>query len=354
MEMAGKAFLVLENGMTFEGKFFGAEQQVSGELVFTTEMVGYLETSTDPNYHGQIVLQTFPLIGNYGVIEDDFLSDAGPSAYIVKYPCQDPSNFRSEGSLDTFLKRRNITGLYDVDTRAIAKIVRDNGTIYGMIACGVQGEPPGFVGGKADNLVAAVSTKEVTMFKAEGSSKGTVVIIDFGLNVRLKNQLLQRGYDVAVFPYNTAPNVILAKSCVGIILSDGPGDPTDNKQVIANIKSLLSSKIPMLGVGLGHQLLALANGFRTEKLKGGHRGANQGVKCILSGKVHTTRQNHGYAVVSTSINKKIAIESYINVNDKTCEGIEYKATPSFSVQFDIEGKMFVFDKFEKVISGGNQ
>jgi len=351
--MAGKAFLVLENGMAFEGKFFGAAQAVSGELVFTTEMMGYLETLTDPNYHGQIVLQTFPLIGNYGVIAEDFLSGAGPAAYIVKHPCQDPSNFRSEGLLDTFLKERNITGLYDVDTRAIAKVVRDNGTIYGMIACDVNGEAPTFVGGVTNNLVASVSTKKIERFRAGNGSKGCVAIMDFGLNIRLKNELLQRGYDVVVFPHDTLADDIIAEKCCGLVLSDGPGNPADNANIVVTIKKLLESKIPMLGVGLGHQLLALAHGFRTEKLKCGHRGANQGVKCLESGKVHTTRQNHGYAVVSISINKQTASEVYINVNDKSCEGIEYKTTPAFSVQFDAVGKAFVFDKFEKLTKGGN-
>jgi len=352
--MAEKAFLVLENGMTFEGKFFGATQAVSGEIVFTTEMVGYLETLTDPNYYGQIVLQTFPLIGNYGVIEEDFLSKTGPAAYIVKYPCQDPSNFRSEGSLDTFLKKRNITGIYDVDTRAIAKVVRDNGTIYGMIARDVQGEPPGFVGGKLDSFVAAVSTKKIERFKAENSNNSTIAIMDFGLNMRLKNEFLRRGCDVVVFPHDTTADVVAMEKCCGVVLSDGPGDPVDNVQVVENIKQMLGHEVPVLGVGLGHQLLALANGFRTEKMKCGHRGANQGVKDMKSGKVHMTRQNHGYAVVSTSINKKVAAEIFINVNDKSCEGIEYKVTPAFSVQFDPDGKKFVFDKFESMIrKGGN-
>jgi len=352
--MSDKAYLVLENGMSFEGTAFGAAGQASGELVFTTEMMGYLEALTDPNYHGQIVLQTFPLVGNYGVISEDFLSDSGPAAYIVKHPCQDPSNFRSEGELDTFLRKRGIPGLYGVDTRAIAKIVRDSGTIYGMIAPAKNGGAPAFAATKSADLVADVSAKKVEKFKAEKSGGKTVAVLDFGLNTRHRDALVKRGFDVTVFPHDTAADAILAEKPAGILISDGPGNPEDNAKAVGTVKKLAQSKTPILGVGLGHQLLALSQGFRVEKLKCGHRGASQGVKNLDDGKVYITRQNHGYVVVSNSINKKLAEESFINVNDKTCEGIEYKTIPAFSVQFDPYVSGFVFDKFAQQIKGGSK
>jgi len=358
MKMADKAYLVLENGMVFEGTLFGAvpgSDGVSGELVFTTEMMGYLEALSDPNYHGQIVLQTFPLVGNYGVITDDLISDFGPAAYIVKHPCQDPSNFRSEGELDTFLKKRGIPGLYGVDTRAVAKIIRDSGTIYAMIAISKNGEVPTFVSKKAANQVVEVSTKQVAKYKAEKGSGKSVAILDYGLNTRHKDELLARGFDVTVFPCETAAETVLTEKFAGIMLSDGPGNPEDLTCAVSAVRALAESKTPILGVGLGHQLLALSQGFRVEKLKCGHRGASQGVKNHEDGKVYITRQNHGYAVVSNSINKKIAEESFTNVNDKTNEGIEYKEIPAFSVQFDPYVSKFVFDKFaDKIMNGGNK
>jgi carbamoyl-phosphate synthase small subunit len=325
--MSKKAYLVLEDGTVFEGKSFGAKPKdpVYGEMVFTTEMMGYMETLTDPNYHGQILLQTFPLIGNYGVIPDDFLSDYGPAAYIVKYPCQDPSNFRSMGALDTFLDERGIICLHGVDTRAIAKTIREHGTLYGTVTNDESAKP------QAEDY--RLKVKGIERIKV-GKSKGTVAVLDFGMNVKIKNELLDRDYNVTILPAETPVESIIAAKPNGIVLSNGPGDPTANQKAIQNIKSLLGHKIPTLGIGLGHQILALANGFRTERLRSGHRGTNQGIKCLMQGKVHITRQNHGYAVVSNSINKKSAAEIYQNVNDKSNEGIEYKSVPAFSVQFD--------------------
>jgi carbamoyl-phosphate synthase small subunit len=359
IKMDDKAYLILENGTAFEGRFFGAKpaNAVSGEIVFTTEMMGYIEALTDPNYHGQIVLHTFPLIGNYGIIPEDFLSDYGPAAYIIKHPCQDPSNFRSEGPLDTFLKERGITCICGVDTRAIAKIIRDNGTVYGTITANENDH----VGREFTFAVSAVSTPKIERYKPESKNAATVGIIDFGMNVNLRKNILKRGYGVTVFPHETDVETVIKEKCAGLVLSNGPGDPHENIKVIQNIKSLLGHKMPILGVGLGHQLLALANGFRVEKLKSGHRGANQGIKDTVSGKVYITRQNHSYAVVSTSVNKKVASETYINVNDKSCEGIEYKAIPAFSVQFDPSKTDFVFDRFFKMLAknapakqGGNR
>jgi carbamoyl-phosphate synthase small subunit len=351
--MTNPAYLVLENGMVFEGASFGAQGEITGEIVFTTGMTGYLETLTDPSYYGQIVLQTFPLIGNYGIIPADFESPAVCArAYIVKHPCRNPSNFRSEGGLDAFLRERGIIGLYGIDTRALTKIIRENGVMNGKIT----GTKPTHAAAdelksyKIINPVPKVSTNEKRFCKAE-NSKYTVVLCDYGIKENIRRELNKRGCDVWVLPCNTTPEDIRKIAPDGIMLSNGPGDPVDNKDIIANIKNLLKTGIPIFGICLGHQLMALASGFRTNKLKYGHRGANQPVKDTQSGKVYITSQNHGYAVVSGSIDERIACEWFVNVNDRTCEGITYKNAPVFSVQFHPEAcggphdTAFLFEKF---------
>lgn len=347
------AYLVLENGTIFEGKFFGAENDITGEIVFTTGMTGYLETLTDQSYHGQIVLQTFPLIGNYGVIPADFESSSvGASAYIVKHPCQAPSNFRSEGDLGTFLKQRGITGLCEIDTRKLAKIIRQSGVMNGKI----MRTPPTDADFKEirefviEKPVAKVSANEKKFFKAENSER-VVALLDYGAKENIKRELLKRGCDVWNFPHNTPPEEILAQNPDGIMLSNGPGDPEDNAEIIENLKPLLVSGVPIFGICLGHQLLALASGFERRKLKYGHRGANQPVKDMLTGKVYISSQNHGYEIISESIDKNAADEWFINVNDRTNEGIIYKNAPVFSTQFHPEAcggptdTAFLFDKF---------
>jgi carbamoyl-phosphate synthase small subunit len=351
--MVNTAFLVLENGLTFEGKYFGTQGEITGEIVFTTGMTGYLETLTDPSYYGQIVLQTFPLIGNYGIIPSDFESAAvGARAYIVKHPCQNPSNFRSEGNLDAFLRERGIIGLCGVDTRAITKIIRENGVMNGRIT-GIK--PPQTVLDEIkaytiQDAVKKVSSAQKKLFKAD-AAKFTVALYDFGAKENIRRELNRRGCDVWVFPCDCTPEDMLSVSPDGIMLSNGPGDPAENTRIINNIKILMQTDVPMFGICLGHQLMALASGFRTNKLKYGHRGANQPVKDMQSGKVYITSQNHGYAVVSGSIDGTIANEWLINVNDKTCEGITYKNAPAFSVQFHPEAcggphdTAFLFDRF---------
>jgi len=347
------AYLVLQNGMVMEGNSFGSQGEITGEVVFATGMTGYLETLTDPSYHGQIVLQTFPLIGNYGVIPSDFESaNVGARAYIVKHPCENPSNFRSENDLDSFLKERKIIGLYGIDTRALTKIIRQNGVMNGKIMM----SPPT----KSDieeikaytilNAVAAVSSREVTKVfpesKAQDHSRVVkrVALIDYGAKRGIAKALAARGCEVWTFPHNTSAQEILKMKPDGIMLTNGPGDPSEkaNDILIETLRDLQKSKVTIFGICLGHQLLALANGYKTKKLKFGHRGANQPVKDISTGRVYITSQNHGYAVVADN-------GSFVNVNDGTCEGLDYGN--SFSVQFHPEAcggpldMSFLFDRF---------
>jgi carbamoyl-phosphate synthase small subunit len=342
--MPNTAYLVLENGMTFEGKYFGAQGEITGEVVFATGMTGYLETLTDPSYYGQIVLQTFPLIGNYGVIPSDFESaNIGAKAYIVKHPCQNPSNFRSQGNLDALLKERDIVGLYGIDTRVLTRSIRENGVMNGKIMA-VPPSDADIAEAKAysiRNAVAAVSSRSVT--KTENGCR-RVALMDFGAKQGITEALAKRGCEVWSFPYNTDAQEILKMKPEGIMLSNGPGDPAEsaNNGIVETLRVLQQSGVPIFGICLGHQLLALANGYSTKKLKFGHRGANQPVKELATGRVYITSQNHGYAVVADK-------GSFVNVNDGTCEGLDYGN--SFSVQFHPEAcggpldTAFLFDRF---------
>lgn len=345
--------LVLENGMFFEGYGFGAERDVTGEIVFTTGMNGYIETLTDLSYHGQIVLQTFPLIGNYGIISEDFESaSAGPLAYIVKTPCMTPSNFRCEATLDEYLKEMNIPGLYGIDTRALTKIIREQGVMNGRITA----EDPREVSLESiksyriRNAVPEVSCTEKKLYKTE-NSKYSVALLDFGMKENIKRELLKRGCNVWVLPWNTPPEEIESLSPDGVMLSNGPGDPAENTIIINNLRKLMKTGILIFGICLGHQLLALANGFETYKLKYGHRSANQPVKDLKTGRVYISSQNHGYAVKRESIDTKIAEEWFVNVNDGTNEGIWYKDINAFTVQFHPEAchgphdTKYLFDLF---------
>lgn len=352
-------YLILENGMVFEGQGFGAEGELTGEIVFTTGMTGYLETLTDQSYHGQIVLQTFPLIGNYGIIPPDFESTSlGPLAYIVKTPCQAPSNFRSEGSLDAFLREKGVVGLCGIDTRALAKIIREYGVMNGRITK-LRPDKVSFAeirSYKIKNAVQDVSCAKPRLFKADEPAY-TVALFDFGLKENIKRELLKRGCNVWVLPCNTSPEDVLGLEVDGIMLSNGPGDPAENSTIIANIKELIQISIPIFGICLGHQLLALASGFQTHKLKYGHRGANQPVKDLTTGRIYISSQNHGYAVTQDSIDTSIANEWFVNVNDRTCEGLWYKQAPVFSVQFHPEAcggpqdTAFLFDLFIDSMEG---
>lgn len=351
--MKDTGFLVLENGASFQGKRFGATGDIAGEMVFTTGMTGYLETLTDPSYFGQIVLQTFPLIGNYGVIPSDFESEqVSARAYIVKHPCHAPSNFRSEGELDTFLKAHGIIGLCDIDTRALTKIIREQGVMNALITSDSpeNTDLDQLKRYRIENAVNQVSAP-MRQYCEASDARYTVALMDFGAKANIQRELLARRCNVWTLPANTKPDEIMALKPDGIMLSNGPGDPADNVDIIHNFKQLLTSGIPMFGICLGHQLLALSSGFRTQKLKYGHRGANQPVKCTIDGKVYITSQNHGYAVLSDSIDPMLADEWFVNGNDGSCEGILYKQAPAFSVQFHPEAcagprdTAFLFNRF---------
>lgn len=348
--MEQKAYLVLENGTVLEGKRFGAEADVTGEIVFTTAMTGYLETLTDPSYYGQIVVQTFPLIGNYGVIPSDFES-AAPclKAYIVREWCQDPSNFRSEGVLDAFLKSAGIVGLYDIDTRALTRIIREAGVMNAQIVSSRE---------KADRevlkrytvagAVNAVSCREPVPPAASG--KRNVVLWDFGAKANIRRELEKRGCAVTTVPAFATAEAIAAMKPDGVMLSNGPGDPAENTGIIEELAKLCKTGIPLFGICLGHQLLALSQGAETVKLKYGHRGANQPVRDTETGRVYITSQNHGYAVVGDSLPAGARL-SFVNANDGTAEGVVYDNMPAFSVQFHPEacgGPLdtgFLFDRF---------
>ena len=331
------AYLVLENGKIFEGTPFGVRREVVAEVVFATGMTGYLETLTDKSYYGQMVAQTFPLIGNYGVIPADFEGNRiGPCAYIVKNWCRTPSNFRSEGDLDTFFKDIGVVGLCGSDTRSLTKTIRESGVMNGMITYSLTDVNLEKIRNyRVRDAVPAVSVPEMYTEGPE-NARYHVALMDYGMKENIKRELIRRGCRVTVCPHDTKADAIAALQADGVMLSNGPGDPADNTEIIENLRRILDLNLPTFGICLGHQLLALANGFTTCKLKYGHRGANQPVKNLETGRIYISSQNHGYAVVSGSINPDLAQEWFRNVNDGTCEGIRYRNHPAFSVQFHPE------------------
>ena len=354
-----KVYICLEDGHIFEGKRFGAGGDVTGELVFTTGMCGYIETLTDPSYYGQIVMQTFPLIGNYGFIFDDMESQKSyVTAYIVREKCDDPSNFRANETLDKFLKDNNIPGVYGVDTREITKIIRESGVMNAKICS----DPRDFnkeevESYKVENAVKSTTTQRPFPVACE-SPKYNVVLIDYGKKDNITRELVKRGCNVAVVPSSTKAEDILSLNPDGIMLSNGPGDPSENTDCIEELKKLAGKK-PIFGICLGHQLLALAMGAKTSKLKYGHRGVNQPVKDLKTGRTYISSQNHGYAVLNEEVEKCGGVISYINANDGTNEGIDYPNKNAFSVQFHPEAcsgphdTRFLFDRFINMMGGNN-
>lgn len=342
-----KVYLTLENGRQFTGFSFGAQKEVVGELVFTTGMTGYIETLTDPSYYGQIVTQTFPLIGNYGMIEADMESKKPwVTAYIVREKCDKPSNFRCEGTIDDFLKKQGIPGIYGIDTRELIKIVREAGVMNAAIT-----KKPLNDLSEVRSYVIKDAVKSVTCSEIEylGDPDGIKIAVwDFGAKCNIMRELAKRGcYCMKVPSYYTAEQ-ILALEPQGLMLTNGPGDPSENTEIILNIRKL-AGKLPIFGICLGHQLFALAMGGKTKKMKYGHRGSNQPVKNLDTGRVYISSQNHGYEVISSSVEGGKL--SFVNANDGTCEGFEYPELNAYTVQFHPEacgGPMdasFLFDKF---------
>ena len=350
-----KAWLVLANGMVLEGKSMGCTGTVVGEIVFATGMTGYQETLTDPSYYGQIVIQTFPLVGNYGINSMDGESQhCWLKGYIVREWCEVPSNFRCEETLDVFLKQQQVIGLYDVDTRHLTKIIRETGVMNGAITTD-------------ENYVKEALLEQIRAFSVKDAVKSVtcpqpeefpsldhtrkVVLFDFGYKFNIRRELVKRGCDVIVVPAYTTAEQIKQLKPDGIMLSNGPGDPSENVEIVENLKEIMKLNIPIFGICLGHQLMALANGAKTEKLKYGHRGANQPVIDLDLDRTFVTSQNHGYAVISDSLPKEVGYVSHKNANDSSCEGVRYTHIPAFTVQFHPEAcggpqdTAYLFDEF---------
>lgn len=348
-----KAFLILEDGHIFTGKSIGSTDEIISEIVFNTSMTGYLEVLTDPSYAGQAVVMTYPLIGNYGICFEDMEAEhPWQSGFIVREMAKRPSNFRSQEGIEKFLIDNNITGIEGIDTRALTKILREKGTMNGMITTNEE-----FVLSEAlekiknfkiGNVVKEVTCKEPICYSGTGKK---VAVLDLGAKSNIIKSLQKRNCQVTVYPADTKAETIISNNPDGIMLTNGPGDPKECKDTIAEVKTLFDTDIPIFAICLGHQLLALANGADTEKMKYGHRGANHPVKDLKTGKVYISTQNHGYMVKESSIDKTKAEVSFVNVNDGTVEGIRYLGKHVQTVQFHPEacaGPLdtdYLFDEF---------
>ena len=344
--------LVLEDGSVYKGYGIGADVEMAGEVVFNTAMTGYQETISDPSYNGQIITFTYPLIGNYGINRDDY-ETINPSikGIVTREICRKPSNFRKEFTLDEVLKDLNIPGISGIDTRSLTKKIREHGTIKGIIT-GIEKDAQEVAenlrkNNLPTNQIEQVSTKKA--FLSSGLGK-RVVLIDLGMKSGIMRELNLRGCDIIVMPHDASAKEILRQKPDGIMLSNGPGDPVDVPETISTIKDLIG-KVPIFGICMGHQLISLACGAKTYKLKFGHRGANQPVKNLITGKVDITAQNHGYAVDIDSLKDTDLELTHIAVNDGTCEGVRHKKYSVFSVQYHPEASPgphdpnYLFDQF---------
>ncbi len=386
-----KAFLLLEDGTVFEGTHIGAQKDVISEIVFNTSMAGYLEVLTDSSYVGQAVCMTYPLIGNYGICKDDVESGhPWPDGFIVRELSRIPSNFRSDCSIQEFLEENGIPGIAGIDTRALTRILREKGTMNGMITTDVNfnldeiiPELKAYSAGKVvetvsckekysipgsktlaengplsgttvfnkDDYEAGIREKRPSMVRALSGKGLKVAVLDLGQKANIANSLTQRGCEVMIYPATTKAEEIIGDAPDGIMLSNGPGDPKECDKIITEIKKLYETDIPIFAICLGHQLMALATGADTYKLKYGHRGGNHPVKDLSTGRVYISSQNHGYVVDTDKLDRKVAVPAFINVNDGTNEGLAYTGKNIFTVQFHPEaspGPMdsgFLFERF---------
>ena len=354
-----KAFLILEDSTVFTGTSIGSQREVISEIVFNTSMTGYLEVLTDPSYAGQAVVMTYPLIGNYGICHEDKESlKPWPDGYIVRELSRMPSNFRSEDSIQNFLTENAIPGIAGIDTRALTKILREKGTMNGMITTNENYDLEDVIRKLKEytpsGVVRKVTCEKKSVIEGEGYK---VALMDFGAKNNIAKSLNKRGCQVTTYPAYTTAKEILASNPDGIMLSNGPGDPKECVEIIEEIKKLYESNIPIFAICLGHQLMALATGADTHKMKYGHRGGNHPVKDLLTGRVYISSQNHGYVVDRDTINTDIASAQFINVNDKTVEGLRYINKPIFTVQFHPEAcpgpqdSNLLFDEFIQMMGG---
>ena len=353
------AYLLLANGMVFAGQSVGAAGVTVGEVVFATGMVGFEETLTDPSYYGQIITQSYPLVGNYGINGED--AESGriwAFGYIVRELCDAPSNFRCKKTLDQYLKEQNIIGLAGIDTRSLVRLLRESGVMNGALtteyataeeALADEALMKAIREYNVTEAVANVTRTETTVLNEGG--KYHVALFDFGCKNNIQRSLVKRDCKVSVVPATTTASQLKEMGLDGIMLSNGPGDPAENVEIIKNIGEMLDSGIAAFGICLGHQLTALAAGAKTCKLKYGHRGANQPVSHYSGKRTFITSQNHGYAVEGETLPAEVGRVSYRNANDGTCEGVDYFRWNCFTVQFHPEANggpkdtEFLFDEF---------
>ncbi len=348
-----KAFLILEDGTVFSGISIGSGREIISEIVFNTSMTGYLEVLTDPSYAGQAVVMTYPLIGNYGICYEDIESERPwPDGYIVRELSRIPGNFRSENTIQHFLEEHDIPGISGIDTRALTKILREKGTMNGMITTNedykIEEILPKLAKYSIGKVVERVTCREKYVLEGDGAR---VALLDLGIKRNIARSLNRRGCEVTVYPAFTKAEEIIASRPDGIMLSNGPGDPKECTEIIEEIKKLYRTDIPIFAICLGHQLMALANGADTYKMKYGHRGGNHPVKDLQTGRVYISSQNHGYVVDTERLDESVAVPAFVNVNDGTNEGLRYTEKNIFTVQFHPEAcpgpldSGYLFDRF---------